>query len=340
MKAKLIPAIGGGKEDPPQLLWEVMLFNALTMAEIENARAFRDAHPDRLATPYDDAEALVRQPSPAAFLGATWTEELHPRERGRFTTKDGDAETEKTEPSLKSVLSPVEKAAALAGFATSENWGDADTEQSGGERWGHTNPELLDTWQDANEASREVVGVDVGEAVTQWSYGYAVEEWRAAYDEWRSTGDVTSPPGEVHRERGIDQFRERIDQLDRGMKESFELIEGSRIDAPLYRGLSMRDDAPELAALKVGDTLPDGMASWSRATDVRDVFRELDSGARPRAELTLEPGAHGLDIATLGAREYAWQEEVIVGGPLTVTSIEKTGSDYAPLYRIGLKAAT
>lgn len=89
-RAKLIPAVGGGKVDPPQKQWEVMLFNALTTQEIANAVAFRDAYPDEEASVGYDAAELVKQPSPAAFLGGAWDEDLHPRgEHGKFGEKDG-----------------------------------------------------------------------------------------------------------------------------------------------------------------------------------------------------------------------------------------------------------
>jgi hypothetical protein len=56
----------------------------------------------------------------------------------------------------------------------------------------------------------------------------------------------------------------------------------------------------------------------------------------------LEPGAHGVDITALGNQEYAWQKEVVVGGPLTVTSITKVeeGPQGIPVYSLNVKAAT
>lgn len=326
MKPKLIPAIGGGKEDPPELLWRVLLFNAITPQEIANAEAYRIAHPDEEAAPTDDVETLLRTPPPAAFLGGAWDEDLHPRgEHGKFGTKDGGG----TDTLTKS--DPAAKASELARLATQTDYGDADEENG----WGETTD--VEAWQAAHEEAVALVGDDVTYAIEQWSSAVGITDLRDAYTEYRASGDTAT---NSNAEEFSPEFADEIHSTERGAQDFFEMMDASRVDAPLYRGfVEYRGDESEL---KVGDPIPDGISSWTRDPAVARVFSDQGS---PQLNYTvtrmeMEPGAHGVDITALGEQTFAWQEEVIVGGPMTITSVKVEQKDGDTIRTIGVKAAT
>jgi hypothetical protein len=73
------------------------------------------------------------------------------------------------------------------------------------------------------------------------------------------------------------------------------------------------------------------------------VFRDqgmkyADTGVA--IEMHLAPGAHGVDIATLGQPTFAWQKEVVVGGPLVVKSVEVIDVYPLPRYIVEVEPAT
>jgi hypothetical protein len=304
------------------------------MAEIANAEAMREAYPDREATPSDDAAELVKQPSPRAFLTAAWDEGLHPREGGRFTFKDD------TDSDTKTKSDAGNKASELEMLATQTDYGDVDPPDAvtGFRDWGKTTDS--EAWNAAHEEAVAVVGEDVAHTVEGWSYGGSVGTVREAYAEYRSSGD-TSTNSNASEFR--DDLRSMIEQEQRGAQGFFEMLDANRVDVTLHRGLSAYE-TEELRALKPGDELPDQLASWSRDPLVAEVFRDANvrySDTATRINMTLEPGAHGVDISTLGAEEFAWQEEVVVGGPLVVTSVEsKPGRLPTEDLFITVKAAT
>lgn len=345
-KPKLIPAIGGGKEDPPELLWRVMLFNAVTMTEIENAFAYGRAHPDEEAAPTDNPVALLQQPSPGAFLGAgDWDEsKINRVEGGRFGFKeDGEHEAANT---------AYDKANALAELSTRADFGDPDppSPENGTMDWGTTTD--IDEWISANDEARELVGPKVEGAVKDWSGGWGVDEWRDSYERYRETGSTEM--SRFDREDAATTWgrsiADRMARHDEGRADFFEMLDNSVTDTPLFRGMTIQSDTTgkvtlDVSTLKVGDTMPDGLASWSRDPDVARVFRDANAAyfntENPQVEMTLAPGAKGVDIAALGQQEFGWQEEVIVGGPLEITKIERSGEGLYghPLYKIELKAA-
>jgi hypothetical protein len=312
VKAKLIQAIGGGKPDPPELLWRVMAFNAITPQELERAREMKRDQPNRLATVYDDAEQLVRQPSPREFLAAAidWDEAAHPREGGRFTFKDKDA----PEPELSDAGN---KASEIERLATEVDFGHVT------ETWGVTTETGEAAWNDRHNESVGIVGKNVEQAVGAWSWGAGIDAMRDLYTDYRETGS-TSPTtaGEYYNsDPDVNEGEDYAAGFAEGAQDFFEMMDANTVDAELYRGQGSGEGV-DVESLKVGDVLPDGITSWSRDSEVANVFKELDSDLDSSVTMTSLNGAHGVDIAALGQREFAWQEEVVVGGPLTVVDIE------------------
>lgn len=94
-------------------------------------------------------------------------------------------------------------------------------------------------------------------------------------------------------------------------------------DAPpvmqtLYRGMGL-DSVP-----KVGHVFQ-GPASYTKSQDMAATFT---SGGKHPVVLVLGPGAHGLDLAETVKGDWLNQQEVIVGGSVRVTGVQRKGKRY------------
>lgn len=241
-----------------------------------------------------DVEGEPRQAS-SRFARRAYSPDQPRDTHGRFGHGDG------LEPAVPDVLpepgQPARAGRELAALARAHDWGPAKKEgDSEWTRWGYTSG-LEFMVQDATESSKDVLN----------AYGYNGEDVVAALREWSGGGEET--------------FRERADLIDEfpsspvndGIRAVVEIAEATPVDVPLYRGVGM--DRSDIDLLTPGTTLPGkGLESWSRDPEVAKDFGTPFNNADDNVQvlLTLEKGAHGMDVAALGLDNYAWQDEVIV----------------------------
>jgi hypothetical protein len=281
--------------------------------------------------PYTAAE-LAMAGTFAEERGATRTKDFdptkHPRdERGRFGEGAGGGGGDHTEGGR-----------ALADIGKSYHWGHADpnpahddrpyhmrghTDRMSGGRWGVTT--MNDT--DFNKIQQSAIGKlnDAGldgnavqQSVAGWSYAMDSDLWR---DVWNN-----EPGAEryLRDELGNAVGKDRAGIYEVGIHQAQDLIRSNEIEEPLYRGMYLEPDkAAELTVGKVIDV--GGPSSWSRDPVVADVFSHIETD-QYHTPVIMQSGApvHGIDMAPLGAREFAWQREVIVGeDKVRVTSVSK-----------------
>ena len=162
--------------------------------------------------------------------------------------------------------------------------------------------------QDLNKIRTQVIGALNDEGYDGKAVAEAMKDWSGA--------------------NNIEEFRDAFHGYDGkysdGVLQSLEYISNNKVEAPLYRGMFL--DGDTLSEIKVGETIDHGVSSWSRSRDVAEMWsKDGDVGDIP-VVLELSGGAHGMDIAALGERNYAWQQEVVVAEDrLRVTDIQHDG---------------
>lgn len=277
-----------------------------------------------------DLGDLAKAFGAATAATAVWDPDLHPRdEHGRFGEKGGaEPYPGLTRDQLDAFAKlgidppaapaaergdPAQAGAAVAEIATSRTWGET-TEKWGrtyGEAAAHLGTALDDTVRELNAAGYD--GARISSAVQGWSQAWGIDQWRTVAG--------------AERPLAFGESREDRVPVDpdtrRGIEEGLEVARATEHPETLYRSISLGEYSGQLTPeeLTVGTVIDNrGVSSWTRDPEVANVFGRLGSTSRATLEVQ---GAHGLDIAVLGAMEFAWQQEVMAVDPAyRITHVE------------------